>query len=91
MIIDPRRNNCIIWFVNKSKRQSIVGTPEECVDRIVKYATKNVMDKGTGKEERLQWCKIRLDVTGSIGKLYADYFREKGIKFDAVKFVTDVV
>lgn len=86
MIIDPRRNNCTIWFLNKSKVQSINGNPEECVNRIIKYATKE------GKTEKIiQWCKIRLDVTGSVGKYYAELFRDKGIEFEAVKIVTDVL
>jgi len=91
MIIDPRKSNCIIWFLNKSKMQSLNGTPEECVDRIIKYATKYVIDKESGVEKIVQWYKIRLDVTGSIGKLYADLFREKEIEFEAVKIVLDVV
>jgi len=91
MIIDPGRNSCKIWLVNKSKMQNINGNPEECVDRIIKYAVKSVLDKESGIEEKVQWCKIRLDVTGSVGKLYADLFRNKGIEFDAVKIVLDVV
>jgi len=91
MIIDPGRNDCTIWFVNKSKMQTINGTPKECVDRIVKYAIKNVLDKESGLSEKVQWCKIRLDTSGCIGKLYADLFRDKGIEFDAVKIVMDVI
>jgi len=91
MIIDPRKSNCIIWFMNKSKMQSLNGKPEECVNRIVKYATKYVLDKETKEDKIVQWCKIRLDVTGSVGKLYADLFREKGIEFEAVKIVLDIL
>jgi len=91
MIIDPGRNSCTIWFVNKSKMQTINGTPKECVDRIVKYAIKKVLNKETKIEEKVQWCKIRLDTSGCVGKLYADIFRDKGIEFDAVKIVMDVV
>ena len=91
MIIDPGRTGCTVWFINKSKMQSINGTPEECVDRIVKYAIKNVLDKESGLSEKVQLCKIRLDTSGGIGKLYADIFRDKGIEFDAVKIVMDVV
>jgi len=91
MIIDPGRNSCTIWFINKSKMQTIVGNPKECVDRIVKYITKIVIDKETGENNIIQWCKIRLDVTGSVGKLYADLFREGGIEFEAVKIVVDIL
>jgi len=91
MIIDPGRNSCTIWFINKSKMQTINGTPKECVDRIVKYVIKHVLDKESGLSEKVQWCKIRLDTSGGIGKLYADIFRDKGIEFNAVKIVMDVV
>jgi len=87
MIIDPGRSGCTIWFLNKSKMQVINGTPEECVDRVVKF----VLDKETKIEEKVQWCKIRLDTSGGIGKLYADIFRDKGIEFDAVKIVMDIL
>lgn len=71
--------------------QTIVGNPKECVNRIFKYITKNVIDKETGENKIVQWCKIRLDVTGSVGKLYADLFRERSIEFDAVKIVMDIL
>jgi len=91
MIIDPGRNGCKIWFINKSKMQTINGTPEECIDRIIKYAVKFVLDKETKIEEKVQWCKIRLDTSGSVGKFYADLFRDKDVEFEAIKIVMDVV
>ena len=91
MIIDPGRSGCTIWFLNKSKLQVINGTPEECVNRIGKYAIKYILNEETKIEEKVQWCKIRLDTSGGIGKLYADLFRDKGIEFDAVKIVMDIL
>jgi len=91
MIIDPRKSNCVIWFLNKSKMQSLNGTPEECVNRIIKYSTKYVLDKETKEDKIVQWCKIRLDTSGGIGKLYGDLFREKEIEFEAVKIVLDIL
>jgi len=91
MIIDPRRSGCIIWFMSKRKVQTINGTLEECADRIIKYITKYELDEETKEEKLIQWCYIKLDTTCSIGKLYAEYFKDKGIKFDTIKVALDIL
>ena len=91
MIIDPRIDRCIIWFLDKPKFQYINGAPGECVNRIVKYATRYEVDEETKEEKRIQWCPIKLDTTGCAGKTYADHFRENKIEFEVVKFVTDIL
>lgn len=92
MIIDPRVDRCIIWFINKPKVQIINGSPKECIDRIIRYATKIEADEETGEEKRIQIYPIRLDTTGGYaGKVYADHLRENKIEFEVVKFVTDLI
>ncbi|AHF08577.1 hypothetical protein [Desulfitobacterium metallireducens] len=91
MIIDPRVSGCFIWFMDKSKVQYINGSPKKCVDRIIKYATKLEIDEEIKENKRIQWCPIRIDLSGSVGKTYAKYLQENKIKFDVAKWVTDII
>lgn len=91
MNLDPRIDRCIIWFIDKCKVQIINGTPLECINRIVKYALKSEFNERKQENMLMQWCNIRLDTSGSVGKLYAEQFKKYGIKFDIVKYVNDIL
>lgn len=91
MIIDPRRSGCTIWFINKSKMQFLNGNYEECINRIYNFVIKTVTDEETKEEKKIQLYPIKLDTSGTIGKLYSDIFKQRGIEFEAIKIVMDIL
>jgi len=77
MIIDPDRNGCTIWEGNNV--QYIRDNAQDCAKKIIEYVTYPIED-GT----RSQWnFNILLDTT-AIGYIYADLFKQHGIKFEKV-------
>lgn len=91
MILDPRIDRCIVWFTNKPKVQVINGSPKECIDRVIEYVTRYEFNETKNENLLVQWCDIKLDVSGCAGKVYAERFKKYGIKFDVIKYVDDIV
>ena len=91
MILDPSRDGLEVFYDNKVR--SLVGTPENCINWVIKiccepvrvwesskelYVKSNLFDyKGKTWE---QLSEIYLDVKG-IGRVYMDYLDRIGIEF----------
>lgn len=87
LLLDPDRDGCRIYFIEKATVKYIRGNIQEICERIYRYCVHKYMKYGV--EESIQMYEIILDEAG-IGSGYVDGLTHFNLDFEVLSIEKDI-